>query len=49
MARHRTAELMLLGQSRSSFGAHACRPGLLDIEQKPGRRDLADGEPVVRW
>jgi hypothetical protein len=50
MARHRTAELMLLGLPLSSFGAPACRPGSLDHEQKPGRRDLAlAGEPVERW
>ena len=50
MARHRTAELMLLGLPLSSFGALACRPGSLDHEQQPGRRDLAlTGDPVERW
>ena len=51
MARHRTAELMLLGNPLSSLGALACQPALrLEHEHKPGRQRLTlAGEPVVRW
>jgi hypothetical protein len=51
MARMFTAETQLREQTPSSFGAHACEPGLLlGNEERSGRRSIAEvGDPGKRW
>jgi hypothetical protein len=45
-----TAEKELREQSPLSFGAHVCEPGRVLVEDRSGRRTIAElGDPGTRW